>query len=552
MKKLLEDLDGELELSQSIEKTVENALGYYMNFERGTKYEHRVRDELKLIFQEKKNNKTYFFNPPDQNKLKPLGFNQMIHILIKRLWDEEDLGLYAKIPKEISFLDNEATDVSVARVSLEDAKRYTKTLRVLPFVTPESDFFARKKSEQVKLCMQWLQKGNSMQNFLNRIKLIGSFPQTLYYAGQNLIQLAKDFYENPDMQFFENELPSEKILEDKASILTKIIIGHPLVQQGYVKFSESTLKRIIINEAEELIGPKPSLKHLFELMNKSKSSGLKITEEQIAKAAASILTEFQRRLSLPDEPEPEIHINREKDAAIKEVKLNQTREAQVKSEAEAAMAERKAIAVDSNDKNKSNADLAHAYDRLVFELRSSFKSQNGTLNFHSIIKTITNRVKETYPSIMESHLTLIFLYLKDLERKKHTVQEGISFFKNYSEKFKIPVLDGYLLYFLLLTEKKPEFSGVPLADFVESTVQEDIEGTISQKEASILRSLFGNLPKEVSINHFYQVKEKLKDKVDDPGKKKAIDVLAEYVHVRIAEKKANWALDQMMENHLID
>ncbi|MCB1180360.1 MAG: hypothetical protein KDK36_22460, partial [Leptospiraceae bacterium] len=162
------------------------------------------------------------------------------------------------------------------------------------------------------------------------------------------------------------------------------------------------------------------------------------------------------------------------------------------------------------------------------------------------------RVKESYPSITENHLTLIYLYLKDLDRKKHTVKEGISFFKIYGEKFKVPLLDSYILYFLLITDKTPEFTGLPLSEFVNLCIEDDLYGSISEKEGKILKSLFGNLPKEVSINHFYQVKEKLKQKVEDPGKKKAIDMLAEYVHVRIAEKKGNWAVEQMMDNGLIE
>ena len=108
MRKLLEDLEGQIILNQSDESTVANALKVYLAFQRGTTYEKRVQEEKKAVFYEKKSNKSYFFPPPKQNKLKTIGFNQMIHILIKRLWDEEDYFKITRNPSQISFISTEA------------------------------------------------------------------------------------------------------------------------------------------------------------------------------------------------------------------------------------------------------------------------------------------------------------------------------------------------------------------------------------------------------------------------------------------------------------
>ena len=124
MGKLLEDLEGQIILNQSDENTVANALKVYLNFQRGTTYEKRIQDEIKAVFYDKKNNKSYFFPPPKQNKLKTIGYNQMIHILVKRLWDEEDFFKITRNPSQISFISTDTMDISTASVSLSDAQKF--------------------------------------------------------------------------------------------------------------------------------------------------------------------------------------------------------------------------------------------------------------------------------------------------------------------------------------------------------------------------------------------------------------------------------------------
>jgi hypothetical protein len=521
MGNLLEDLGNGLELSQNLEKTVENALSYYFNFERDTPYEHRIKTELYRVFQEKKNNKGYFFSPPNQFRLRALGFNQIIHILIKRLWDEEDFVLFSKIPKEISFLDLEATDVNMAKVSLEDAIRYVQNLRVLPFVVPEINFFTRKRPEQVRFCMQWLQKGNSVQNFLNRIKLVGIYPLTVFYAGQNLIELAKEFEKNPTMQLVEDEVPDEKIVEDKAGLLTRIILAHPMVESGYFKFSETTLRRTLFKDSAKALLGKENLNYIIDLLDKSKSNGLKVTEEQIKKAAVKIAVDYHKLIQNPASP-----------VIISQPNLPPVSE---KEEPE---------------KETLSFDLAHAYDALVYELKAELKKSNSTISISHIIKSIVNKMKDRYHGISEKHLTVLFLYLKDLDKKTHTIPEGIQYMKSIGEKFRLSELEVYTIYFLMLTEKEKDFQEISLKEFVEECIN-DQQPLLNERQILILRSLFGHLPKEVSLNHFYQVKEKLKDRVEEISKKNIIETLSEYIHVKIAEKKGAWVVEKIKEHGLL-
>ncbi|MCX7998938.1 MAG: hypothetical protein N3A69_08305, partial [Leptospiraceae bacterium] len=512
------------------EKTVENALRYYLNFERETAYEKRIRTEVAHIFNEKKNNRGYFFPAPNQFRLRGLGFNQIIHILIKRLWDEEEFAVISKIPKEIVFLDLEATDVSLARVSLEDALRYVQNLRVLPFVSPETNFFKRKLPEQIKFCLVWLQKGNSVQSFLNRIKLVGAYPQTVFYAGQNLIQIAKEYEKNPTMQITEDEPPSERILEDKANILTRLILSQPLVESGYFKFSETTLKRTILNDAAKALSEKENINYLIEILDKARSNGLKVTEEQVKKTAAKISMEYRKIIGNGNE------------AIITNIETQEVKEEKPEQ----------SVPNSSSQKTKTlQVDLAHAYDALLYELRNELKKNSSTINLSVIFRSIVNKMKSFYEGISERHLTIIYLYLKDLDKREHSIQDGIHYMRQMSQKFGLSEIEAFTIYFLMQTEKEKQFKEIPLSEFVEFCIREQ-ESLLTQKQIVILRTLFGQLPKEISINHFYQVKEKLKDKTSEVAKKRAIDMLSEYVHVKIAEKKSAWVYEQMLENKLIE
>jgi hypothetical protein len=194
MRKLLEDLEGQIILNQSDENTIANALNVYLNFRSGTTYEKRVQEEIKAIFYDKKSNKSYFFTPPKQNKLKTIGFNQMIHILVKKLWDEEDYFKITRNPSQISFIPTDVMDISTVTVSLTDAQKFIANQNIFSFLSSgEISFFGKPQPEQIRKCQTWIKNGNNMPKFLDRIKLVGTYVQTVFYAAQYLQQVSEEY-----------------------------------------------------------------------------------------------------------------------------------------------------------------------------------------------------------------------------------------------------------------------------------------------------------------------------------------------------------------------
>lgn len=193
MSKLLEDLDGQIVLNQADEKTIAEALKIYLSFTRGSRYDKRIQQEIKKVFEEKKSNKSYFANPPRQNDLKPIGFNQMIHILVRRLWDEEDFFRITKNPSQITFISIEIQDLKQASVSLSDVQRFIANQNVFPFITSDLKFFNRSEIDQVRNCQTWIKNGQSIQKFLERIRLVGAYIQTVFFGAQALFEIASDF-----------------------------------------------------------------------------------------------------------------------------------------------------------------------------------------------------------------------------------------------------------------------------------------------------------------------------------------------------------------------
>jgi len=194
MRKLSEDLEGQIILNQSEENTVSSALKIYLNFQRGTSYEKRVQEEIKAVFYDKKSNKSYFFPPPKQNKLKAIGFNQMIHILIKRLWDEEDFFKITRNPSQISFISTDTLDISAATVSLADVQKFIANQNIFSFLSSgDISFFSKQQPDQVRKCITWIKNGNNIPKFLDRIKLVGTYVQTVFYAAQHLQEVAEEY-----------------------------------------------------------------------------------------------------------------------------------------------------------------------------------------------------------------------------------------------------------------------------------------------------------------------------------------------------------------------
>ena len=206
MKKLLEDLEGQIILNQSDENTVANALKVYLNFSRGTTYEKRIHEEIKAIFLDKKSNKSYFFAAPKQNKLKVIGFNQMIHILVKKLWDEEDFFKITRNPSQISFISTDTADISTVTVSVSDVQKFIANQNVFSFLSSgDISFFSKPQPDQIRKCITWIKNGNNMPKFLDRIRLVGTYVQTVFYAAQALQQVAEEYSKTGEPQSTEEK-----------------------------------------------------------------------------------------------------------------------------------------------------------------------------------------------------------------------------------------------------------------------------------------------------------------------------------------------------------
>lgn len=222
MSRLLENLEGEIYLNQSDEQTVANTLKVYLNFTRGNQYDKAIREEVRNVILEKASNKSYFNLPPQQNQLKPIGFNQVIHIIVRRLWDEEDFFRITKNPTQIAFISTEVNDLSMASVKLIDAQRYIAHQNVFPFIADPS-FFSRPEPDKIRRCMQWIKNGNSLQSFMDRMRLVGAYVQTVYFAGQNLIDLAARYARHgnlndlPPIEVEKEEVPSSDSIDSSDS-----------------------------------------------------------------------------------------------------------------------------------------------------------------------------------------------------------------------------------------------------------------------------------------------------------------------------------------------
>ncbi|MDX1961387.1 MAG: hypothetical protein SFU98_22650 [Leptospiraceae bacterium] len=508
-KSLLNDLEGELVLKTNLEETILNSLHFYCNFEKTNTYYKRIQKEIRLLFLEKTQNRTYFYAPPKENSLKPIGYNQIIHILLKRLWDEEDYGALARIPKEINFVESEDIDLERSRVSLEDCFRYISNLRVLPFISPEAPFFLRKESDKVRIAYNWIQSGHKLQEYLNRIKIVGTFVQTLHFSGTYLLEVAKQYEKNP-LSVREPKEESQ-ILEERTNQLVSLIMKHPLVAQGYFKFTESALKRTIQGMGSELIQNRAQLKFYYNLFLKSKSPVSKISEEDIVKVAAKVMYDFNKLIEKEDEP---------------------------------------VIVPKATLPESSNIDFAHVIDGVLYFIRKLLLSNVNVINLHSYLKKILDNLKHEAPELSEKHLSLVYLLLKDLQQNKYPKEKDVlEHIALLSEKLGINNEDSKTIYLLIKTEEEKEFAETSLKKFVENTIQTD-EKILNEKQITLLRTLFGTLPETVTVNEFYSVKEKLKSKVEEPSKKKMIDVLAELIHVKIAETRGKIVVSKIkvMEN----
>ncbi|HMV41004.1 MAG TPA: hypothetical protein PK079_12000 [Leptospiraceae bacterium] len=210
MAKLLDDLEGQIILNQSDENTVANALKMYLNFDRGSRYDKRILEETRKVFLDKLSNKSYFFAPPKQNKLKAIGYNQIIHILVKRLWDEEDFFKITRNPSQISFISTDTADIHTANIKITDVQKFIANQNIFPFISSgDISFFSKSGPDQVRKCLTWIKNGNNMPKFLDRIRLVGGYVQTVFFAAQNLLTVAAEYAANGSSESTESVVAEE-------------------------------------------------------------------------------------------------------------------------------------------------------------------------------------------------------------------------------------------------------------------------------------------------------------------------------------------------------
>lgn len=503
MANLLQDLEGKLELSPNIETSISNHLKYYFNFTRDTSFEKRIQSEISIFFKEKKGNKNYFTQEGALTKLKPANFNNIMQFFLKRLWDEENFNAILKMPATISFINEGTAHAKNAKVSLEDIQKHTSSFKLFPFIPPEKNFFSMQLSEQVKICSDWIKNGNKLTSLLERFKLMGSFVQTMFFLGQNLIKLSEDLDANKGMAAPPEELTQDSI-EQRAGILAQVIMNHPLTRGGYLKFSEGTLRRsLAISAGNNLSKDGISLKYIYSILTPAKSMG--VSDKEIAIGANKILEDFKIAAFSEKKEEPKAEIT----LPLKE--------------------------------------LSRQIDFILYEVRNIIRANEEAAKMRTSIRTLSDTISQSCPGVTERHITLIYLFLKDIYRpgRAFTNKDVVDTYQAVSEKFKINSQDAKGIFYLIESENF-DLLKEPLSTFIDKYSKEE-KKELSDKQIEMLKSIMGNFPKEITTNQFYSIREKLKLKVDDETKKNMIDTISKPIHQKIADFRFSFLESRLKE-----
>jgi len=492
MTNLLQDLEGKLEQSSNIETSITNHLKYYFNFKRDTSYEKRLHQELMLFFKEKKGNKNYFHIEEGHTKIKPSNFNSILHFFLKRLWDEENFNSIMKLPSTMIFIAENTAHINNAKVSLEDIQKQTSPFKLFPFIPPEKNFFSMPMSEQVKVCSDWVKNGNKQNALLERFKIIGSFVQTMYLLGQLLLKLAEDLEANKNVTTTEEI--SGNALEERAGILAQVIINHPLTVGGYLKFSETPLKRsLMLNSGAYLTKEGINIKFIYSLLTPTRNSG--VTDKELAVAAGKILEDFKSLAFSEKKEEPK------------------------------------------TENNLNLKDLSRVIDFILMEVRAIIRSGEEPAKMRISVRAISESAITVCPGITERHITLVYLYLKDIYHhgKNSNPKDILDTYMAISDKFKLNAIDSKYIYYLIDSETLDSMKE-PLSHFIEKYSKEE-KKELSDKQVETLKSIMGNFPKEVTLNQLFSIKEKLKLKVEDEPKKKMIEIISTPLLNRITDMR---------------
>jgi hypothetical protein len=547
-KRLLDELDGKLKLAINEPASIEKVISTYYAFEKNSDYDKRIRVELINLFYSKKNNTSYFFQPPKDNKMKTIGFNQMVHTIVRRLWDEEEFAMIAKNPSEIVFLEADK-EYKEAKVSLEDAQKYVYSLKILPFITSDSKFFTLSDQNKLKKSLEWLKldKFNTIPKLLDRLKLVGSYVQTVYFAGTNLIDIAQKSLEKKPIETEEEiskreEEKEDLTLEKKADILAKIITRQKEVTEGYFLFTESVLRRNLVSNRQDLLKKDTELKVYVEFVQQARSHNLRISNEAFIKCVERIVREFREATV------PAAKVKGGEEPPIKAPPTTTQTVSPTTAESTAPLIPSKTHTTEPtttvpNHPPVFHIDYIHIVDYLLHEFRILFKHLNDGDNLQSEIDHLTEKLHHENHSIQKKHVTMIYLLLKEAKKTPGIFDEGsLKLVQTISTKLDIPEKDCKLVYLLLQSENDKTLSEKPLSEFVEDCIAQDDKGILTETHIKILRTLFANIPITVKANQFYTIKEVLKSKIPDENKKKVVDSLTNLIHLRVRELRANYVV----------
>ncbi|MCB1193812.1 MAG: hypothetical protein H7A23_11200 [Leptospiraceae bacterium] len=509
--KLLEKLDKEIDFSVIDFSAINKLLKLYINFELETDFANTIQQETKKIFVEKQKDLNNFFPPPNQNKIRPIAFNAIIHSLLKRIWDEEDFHRITRYPSEINFLHN-GQEYSDAKIKPKDAQENITFLRLTSFLYPGTSFFTKTEEEQIARCADWIKKENSITKLIERIRLVGAYIQTVTFAGKILVKLSNSFAAEakPEEQEIEEEEISNDELEKRINKFIKIITDLREVRAGYITLKPAVLKRNLQLEDRKLIMKNTSLKDYFDFLLRYKSSTLKLTNENLMSCAEIVKVSYIKSLSYKEEDTPP---NSEPPPKIF-VKL----------------------------------DYPYIVDILLFELRNIIKHSKNTLNVKEEIIQLTWKLKSDFPMIQEKNVMLVFLLLREVQKYPTRIEDRQKLlFKKISETLSVKMDEIYLVYYLIRSDYDESLLKEPLSEFVDFCIKNDVKGLLNENQVKIVRTLFGNLSPKIKANQFFSIKQYIKSKVTDPAKKKQVDILTELIHLKIRELRSNWVLKKMKE-----
>ncbi|MEM7181516.1 MAG: hypothetical protein AAF518_11430 [Spirochaetota bacterium] len=496
---LLENLDGDVSFAVNQLESVDESIKFYFTLDTEGDYSQVLQEEIKSIFADKITNKAYFHTGAKEWKLKALGFNQILHILLRKLWEQEGFESIAKNPSKIAFLDNNQ-ELKDARVSQRDAERYISNLRILPFITPYPDFFKMNPQDRIRKARAWVVNNDGKIRFcIDRIRLIGAYIQTLALAGAHLVELASEYEKTGpaslgvEMQLEEKVKDMGKVTEERAEMFTNVILALREVKESYLIFTGPVLRRSLITNYSHLLQKDAKLREYIDFFSKARNRNKKMSEERMLSCSKRAFREYHRQ------------------AFQEEVDTSSSEWAE-------------------------NIDYVFIIDMILHMLRIISQATVPEA-LQENLNGLTTYVQSMVPEIEERHIKLSYILYQETQ-KRPDVEVGEkeeNLFKDLQKKLYVPEKDIRLIYLLLQSDHAPSLS-LPLATFIENCIAEDEKGILNETHVKVLRSLFVSLPEGIKARQFYTIKERVKARFND-GRKKLVDAMTHFIEQKIREHR---------------